>query len=411
MGTDFDLNNPAVLLSDIVVADPSGFYDQLRTECPVWQVPGHPVFLVVDPHLVREAVARTSDFSSNLVQLVHKGPDGCPVVVPFLPKGDPSQVLAIADPPEHAKQRKLLQPHLSASAVNERTADLRGLATRLLAPLVAAGGGDVVPTFCDLLPALAICQLVGFPEDDAEMFITKVAEVGLILDGVTDETGLGIAAGAALELTLYATEQLQSALDGTGGDGLLMRVLVGAIADGELTFDGAAGILMQLITAGTETTTSLIARAVSTLCQHPATQQELREHPDRIPTFIEEVLRRSGPFQYHFRWAPEDTTLGDAVIPGGSSVLMMWAAADRDDPSSPELPERFALDGQAPPHLAFGRGLHFCIGANLARLEARVALEELLSRTTAIELDPSAPITERPSVSIKRLTSVPVLMR
>ena len=411
MGTDFDLGDPGVLLSEAVVADPSEWYDELRDHHPVWQLPGRPVFLVVDPDLVREAVARTSDFSSNLVQLMYRGSDGCPVVLPFLPPGDPTQVLAIADPPEHPKQRKLLQPHLSASAVGERTSDLTALANRLLDPLLAAGGGDIVPAFCDLLPALAICQLVGLPEADANMLVTKVAEVGLILDGVTDEDGMGVAAVAALDLTTYATEKLQAALDRTGGEGLLMRVLVTAIADEQLSFDGASGILMQMLTAGTETTTSLIARAILTLCQRPATQLELRQHPELIPTFIEEVLRRSGPFQYHFRWAPDDTTLGGVAIPAGSSVLMMWAAADRDHPTATNLPEPFNLQAEAPAHLAFGRGLHFCIGANLARLEAKVAIEQLLARTTDIALDRSTPVTERPSVSIKRLTAVPVLLR
>ena len=187
-------------------------------------------------------------------------------------------------------------------------------------------------------------------------------------------------------------------------------MLAAAVEDTTLAFEQATNILVQLFTAGTETTTSLIARSIETLATNLELQAELRNQPERIPIFVEEVLRHAGPFQFHYRWTPAVTTFGDTPIPAGSVVLLMWAAADR--PTKNELPSAppFDLDNDAAPHLAFGRGLHFCIGAHLARLEARLATEQLLARTINIRLDPHHPASMRPLLSIKRMTSLSILV-
>ena len=111
----FDLSDPALLLRDDVIDDPSELYSELRTTAPVWRVPGQDTFLVSDADLIRDAVARPGDFSSNLVALLHRGPDGQLRRFPLAPYGDPTQVLAIVDPPDHTIQRRLLQPHLSGA--------------------------------------------------------------------------------------------------------------------------------------------------------------------------------------------------------------------------------------------------------------------------------------------------------
>jgi cytochrome P450 len=405
-----DLSDPALLLRGDVVADPNPLYDVLRAVAPVWSVSGQDTFVVSDPDLICDAVARTSDFSSNLVALLHRGPNGLLQRFELAPMGDPTHVLAIADPPDHSVQRRLLQPHLSSAAVRRYEADLRRILDRLLEPLLFGGGGDVVESVCDPFPATALSLVVGFPEADVASIVAMVARTALLLDGVTDEAGMADAAAGALDLITYGAGQLDLTLARPPDDSTLLGVIAGAVSDGTLNRDQAINILTQLFTAGTETTTSLVARSVETLATHPALQQQLRDEPGRIPAFLEEVLRSTGPFQFHYRWAPQDTDLGDTHVPAGSVVLLMWAAADRcpSAASSNEGPSNLHDDGKT--HFAFGRGVHFCIGAHLARLEARLATEQLLAHTTDIRLDPGHAPSMRPSLSIKRMTSLPILV-
>jgi cytochrome P450 len=188
----------------------------------------------------------------------------------------------------------------------------------------------------------------------------------------------------------------------------LLGVLAGSIEAGEVSADEVRDMLVVLVSAGSETTASLLATAIETLARDPALQQRLRLDPDRIPAAIEDILRADGPFQFHYRWAPADTSLGGTRIPARSRVLLMWAAANRPSPTEPNPAPRGDDRGPAP-HFAFGRGLHFCIGAPVARLEARIALEQLLGRTTSITLDPEHPPTRRPSIFIRRHASLPVI--
>lgn len=403
----FDLTDPKLLLREDVVADPSGFYDLLRAEAPVWRVPGQDTFVVSGPDLIRDAVGRAGEFSSNLVALLHRGPDGRLRRFPLAPVGDPTHVLAIADPPSHDLQRRLLQPHFSGAAVRQLEPGLRATVDCLLDPLLA-GEGDAVTALCDPFPAIALCRLSGVPEVDAPSIVAMVSRTAALLDGVSDEADMVDAAGAALELAAYGEDHLHAALAQPADDSNLLGVLAGAVDDGTLTFEQATNIVVQLFTAGTETTTSLIARSIETLATHPGLQDKLRGEPERIPAFLEEVLRHAGPFQFHYRWTPADTTLGDTPIPQGSVVLLMWAAADRCRGGQQPPFDLDAGTDSGPPHLAFGRGLHFCIGAHLARLEAKVATEQLLTRTTAILLDPDHPAAMRPSLSIKRMVSLPI---
>jgi cytochrome P450 len=235
--------------------------------------------------------------------------------------------------------------------------------------------------------------------------------VSTLLDGVTDLDGMSHAAIAALTLYEYAQSQLDSVRSrpSTERAGLL-AVLVDGIDSGVLTADEARTILLQLFSAGTETTSSLIATAIETLARRPDLQGRLRCHPERIPEALEDILRDDGPFQFHYRWTTTDTTLGDVPIPANSRVLLLWAAANRPWPEEPGSSRR-DLDAADPgAHYAFGRGLHFCVGAPLARLESRIAIERLLARTSRVALDPDHAPVRRPSILLRRHTSLCVTL-
>jgi cytochrome P450 family 144 len=402
---EYDLTDPRLLLRDDVVADPRAFYDTLRRQAPVWQIPGQDSYLVSDPLLIRDAVGRPQDFSSNLVSLLHDDGHGCPVAFRMAPYGDPIHVLSNADPPLHTQHRRLLQSHLSPAAVADLGPAISGIVDEQLTLLLSTSHPDVVAAFSDPVPARTVCELVGLPSGDAPFIIRNVSRTGALLDGVTLLDGMSRAAHSALELTGYVEGHLQATLERpeverSGLLGLFAR----AIEAGEVTAGEVRDMLVVLVSAGSETTASLIATAVDTLARNPELQESLRRDPEGLPAAIEEFLRTDGPFQFHYRWTPADTTLGDTPIPARSRVLLMWAAANRPAPDAPLAP----LDRGPAPHFAFGRGLHFCIGAPIARLEARIALEQLLARTTSISPDPERVATRRPSIFIRRHATLPV---
>jgi cytochrome P450 len=404
--TTFDLDDPGLLFRADVLDDPRPLHAELRRRAPVWKLAEQDTFLVSDPALIRDAVARVDDFSSNMVSMVHRGADGRATPFAMLSFGDPGNVLAIADPPDHTRHRKLLQPHLSPAAVADLEPTVRSLARERIEAMVAAGHGDAVAQLADPIPTALICELLGLPATDVDQLVAHVLGVGALLDGLADEEGMARAATAAIEIAAYAASTLdaQRARPASDRTPLMQAVLAGVDA-GDVTADEAVGMLVQLFTAGTETTQSLTATAIERLARDPQRQAGLRSDPAAIADELEQVLRDDGPFQFHYRWTPHDTRLGATPIPARSRVLLLWPAANR------ALDQDRAADDHRPsPHFAFGRGIHFCIGAALGRLESRVMLEELLAATAAFELDPDRPPSRRPSIMLRRHAALPLLL-
>lgn len=402
----FDLDDPALLFRDDVLDDPRPLYAELRRRAPVWRLRDRDVYLVSDPALIRDAVARTDDFSSNMVSMIHRDAAGAAATFTMLPYGDANNVLAVADPPDHTRHRKLLQSHLSPAAVADLEPAIRTLTHERLAPIIAAGHGDAVAQLADPIPAAMICELLGLPTTDADELIPHVLAVGELLDGLADEDGMARAGLAALELATYASAKLDVQRSRPAdARSPLLGATIDAIDAGEITSDEAVGMLMQLFTAGIETTQSLTATTIELLARDPAQQAALRSEPSAIPAALEEILRTDGPFQFHYRWTPHDTRLGDSPIPAASTVLLLWSAANQ-----PEEGEADRSTGDRPaPHFAFGRGIHFCIGAALARLEARVIVEVLLDSTKWFALDPDQAPTRRPSIMLRRHSTLPIV--
>lgn len=400
----FDLDDPALLFRDDVLADPRPLYTELRRRAPIWKLTGQDTFLVSDPALIRDVVGRTDDFSSNMVSMIHRSRDGGAAPYAMLPFRDPNNVLAVADPPDHTRHRKLLQTHLSPAAVAGLEPAVRALVVERLAPIVEAGHGDAVAQLADPIPAAMICELLGLSIGDADRLVPYVLGVGQLLDGLADEDGMARAGLAAVELAGYANATLDAQRARPADErSALVNGMLDGIATGEVTTDEAVGMLMQLFTAGTETTQSLTATTIDLLARDADRQTSLRADPSGIPNALEEILRVDGPFQFHYRWTPHDTHVGDTVVPAGSRLLLLWSAANQ------ALAET-SPDGQATSHFAFGRGIHFCIGAALARLEARVMIEELLARTTGFRLDPDHPPARRPSIMLRRHASLPIVI-
>lgn len=409
-GPRFDLDDPTLLFRDDVLDDPADLYRQLRAEAPVWEIPGSATFVVTSAELVNEAVGRIADFSSNLNSLIYRGADGRPRTFDMTMMGDATHVLATADPPTHTRHRKLLQPHLAPRCVADLENEITGMVDDLLGELLAGGGGDLVTHLADPLPMRVIARVIGLPAEDSPRLLRLVLDVDQILAGIADENGMGRAAASAMEQATYLGEHLRRVVDDPTAvlDDTLLFAVGESVTAGSLSFEEGVGVLVQMLGAGTETTTSLIATAARLLAGDDELQERLRADLDLVPTFLEEVLRIDGPFRFHYRSTVHATQLGGVDIPAGARVLLMWAAANLDEAAHPQ-PEVLSLDRGLPKsHLAFGRGIHFCIGAPLARLEARIAVTRLLESTTSIRLDPELPPRHHRDIFLRRLAQLGV---
>jgi cytochrome P450 len=230
------------------------------------------------------------------------------------------------------------------------------------------------------LPMMVVAKLLGLPAGDVDKLIRLGYATTTLLDGVVTPDQLEAAGMAAIELSAYVMEHFEKPSSNS-----LIADLAARYASGELEQLPALGIMLTLFSAAGESTASLLGSATWILADRPEIQRQLRENPELLGAFIEETLRFESPFRGHYRHVWRDTTLTGVAVPADTHRLLMWGAAYRD-PAHVEAPDEFRLDRSAAKgHITFGKGVHFCVGATLARLEARIVLRMLLERTTWIE--------------------------
>jgi len=393
-----------LLLDPLILDDPYPFYRRLRDEAPVWEIPGTGVFAVSSFGLVAETAGRVEDFSSNMQCLLYRDDHGLPGRFQF---GDGAgQALATADPPMHALHRGAVFPELVAKRMETLEPDIVELADSLVTTALHDGKVDFMTAIGDIVPITIISRLVGFRGSNIDDLWSS-AILGTRLVGATlplDEL-IEVAAGMG-DILAWVGEQLSAALDDPGDD------LLGAVADAVrtdvLTEVQAVSIVTTLLSAGGETTTSLLGNAVRILAEDGDLQDHLRRNPDQIVPFCEEVLRLESPFRHMMRSVHHDTVLGGVAIPCGSTVLLLWGSANRDVREF-DRPDELDLTRRLPRrHAAFGRGIHHCVGAPLARIEARVVLSVLLERTSQFSLDPEYPPRWVSSFQVRRHEGLPV---
>jgi cytochrome P450 family 144 len=230
---------------------------------------------------------------------------------------------------------------------------------------------------------MVAARLLGLPDDDADRLVRLAYATTTLLDGIVSQDQLEEAFAAALELSGYVLEHFEKA--SANAEYGLIADLAGRYASGEIEKLPALGIMITLFSAAGESTASLLGSAAWILADRPEIQRQVRENPELLSAFIEETLRCESSFRGHYRHVWRDTTLAGVDVPADSHLLLLWGAANRD-PAHFDAPNEFRLDRTAAKgHLTFGKGLHFCVGAALARLEAQIVLGKLLDRTTWIE--------------------------
>jgi len=396
-----------LLLDPAVLDDPYPLYRQLRERAPVWDVSGTGVYIVSTFELLVEASARVEDFSSAMRCLIYRDEAGLPGRFTF--GGTGGQVLATADPPLHEIHRRAVFPELVTKRMEALDPEIHHLADGLVSHALRSGTIDFMSAIGNVVPITMISRLIGFRDSNLdELWQSAVHMTKLVGSTLNLDELINYAAGGD-EVQAWIADQVDAAVEEPSED--LLGAVARSITDGTLTAAEAGGILTILLSAGGESTTSLLGNAVRMLAEDQQLQEHLRRNLDQVPLFVEEALRVESPFRYMMRTVPKDTALGGVGIPAGATVLLLWAAGNRD-PSEFEHPDQVDLNRRVPRrHMAFGRGIHHCVGAPLARIEARNVLSVLLDRTSSICLDPDAPPRWVGSLLVRRHEELPVRLK
>ncbi|MFF0488527.1 cytochrome P450 [Nocardia sp. NPDC004068] len=387
------------LFDDRSIQDPYPLYGRMHAEGHLHRIGDSDFYAVTGWEAVREAVTRCEDFSSNLTATMMRDGDGTVGSFPMGELGGPTHVLATADDPAHAVHRKALIPHLAAKRIRAIESFVADTSARIWDTEVRDGHIEWMGAMANRLPMMVVGRIIGVPDQDTDKLIRWGYAATQFVEGLVTREQLSAAGVAVMELSGYIQAQFQDVIRDPKDN--LLGDLATACASGELDDFAALAMMVTLFSAGGESTASLIGSAAWILATYPALQNRLREQPELLSAFLEEVLRFEPPFRGHYRHVVTDTELAGVGLRAGSRLLLMWGAANRD-PAHFQDPDRFWLDRPGPKgHLAFGRGAHVCVGAALARLEATVVLGQLLERTTHIQ----AARTGRwlPSLLVRRL--------
>ncbi len=309
------------------------------------------------------------------------------------------------DPPEHTRLRRLVAKVFTPARVAEMEATVRQEADRLIEPLVDADEIDFVRAFAVPFPVRVIAGVLGLDLDDYDQLKTWSDAISRVIEPAARRHEKVAADEAVKALCDYLSACVADRRAHRRAD--LLTHLVEAEEEGDQLGDGELlSNLVLLLVAGYETTTHLLGNAVVALSEHPDELARLRDDPSLVPLAVEEVLRFDGPANVNARVAHEPIDVGGVVIPEGNLVFNMLGAANRD-PSVFEDPDRFDVGRSPNPHVTFGGGPHFCVGAPLARLEARVALEKWLPLLERFRVERDG-LTRRQVVNLRGWTSVPM---
>jgi cytochrome P450 family 144 len=397
--TSLDGRLGLALFEDQYIQNPHPLYWQMHQAGHVHRIGESDFYAVSSWDAVNEAVARCGDFSSNLTATMMYQPGGTVTAFQVGELGGATQALATADEPAHSVHRKTLLPQLAAKRIRAFEPFIAETAAHLWNANLEDGRIEWMGAMANRLPMMIVGRIIGVPDADTDKLIRWGYSATQVVEGLVTQDQMDAAGVAVMELGGYITQQFQQAA--TNPQDNLLGDLATACATGELDDIVALATMITLFSAGGESTASLIGSAAWVLTTHPDIQQQLRDQPELLGAFLEEVLRYEPPFRGHYRHVVNDTELCGVELHAGSRLLLLWGAANRD-PSHFDDPGQLKLDRPAGKgHITFGKGTHFCVGAALARLEAKMVLGHLLERTSNIH----AAETGRwlPSLLVRRL--------
>ncbi|GHD53541.1 cytochrome P450 hydroxylase [Streptomyces mirabilis] len=382
-----------------LIDHPYAVYDRLRDTAPVHRVAGtdgNPAWLVTRYEDVREALANPL----LSVDKKHALPGSYQGL--SLPPALDANLLN-TEAPDHTRIRRLVVRAFTPRRVEQLRTPVRETADRLLDALGPHGSADLIAAYAAPLPITVICDLLGIPGEHRRDFR---AWTDVLV--APDPARPGAAKEAVVAMLGFLTQLLADKRKRPADD--LLSDLIAVRDEGDrLTEDELMSLAFLILFAGYENTVQLIGNAILGLLTHPDQLAALRANPERFPHAVEEFARHEGPALLAIRRFPvEDVSIGAVTVPAGETVLLSLAAANRDPARFPD-PERLDLDRDASGHLALGRGIHYCVGAPLARLETEIAVSALLERLPDLALgaDP-AELRWRPSLRARGLLALPV---
>jgi hypothetical protein len=388
-------------------ADPYSGFRKLRETAPIYRTPGG-LFVLT----------RFADCATVLDD--HRWGHGyAEGLNPLRPGVNPDDVFGAflrMDPPDHTRLRRLVSKAFTPKVIatlRQRIAELSG---SMVGDLIASGGGDVVAALAYPLPLTIICEMLGVPPEDEDLFRdwSSALARGTDPDELLTQQEIAARAAALTGFAEYFRGHVASRRANPTDD--LVSQLAAVEENGDvLTEREMLDTCVLLLAAGHETTANLISNGVLALARNPDQADLLRAQPDLMPAAVEEILRYDAPVQIALRVALRDCQLDGREFHRSEAVMLLLGAANRD-PAAFADPERFDVarftegagaGASAKRHLAFGFGIHFCLGAYLARLEAEMVLGALLGRTTAVTLAADPP-PYRPHLGLRGVASLPV---
>jgi cytochrome P450 len=364
--------------------DPFPLYAALRARGPVHSATladGHPAWLIVGFDAARAAL-NEARLSKDMHAALATSEE---VVAEGLPGPALARHMLVVDPPDHTRLRRLVAAAFSVRRIEELRPHVQTIVDDLLDAVAAAGPDatvDLVSAFAFPLPFTVICELLGVDEADRD----ELGRQLIALLSPTSSAAEYALAKRASDVVVAMLDALVDARQREPDDRLVSALIRARDGDERLDQRELLSTIFQLIVAGHDTTASLIGNSVVALLRHPEQLAELRAHPERVAAALEEFLRYDAPVPHStFRYAAEPFDLGGHTIPQGAQVIICLASANRDERRN-NHPELLDLDRPEVRHLAFGHGIHFCLGAALARMEASHALESVVRRFPELRL-------------------------
>lgn len=325
-----------------------------------------------------------------------------------VPPGPPPTML-FSDPPRHTRLRGLVAQAFTPRMIDQLEPRIRRLADELLDPVASVGNADIVESLAYPLPVIVIAEILGIPSEDRARFKRWS-------DDVVRQLGQGVGPGEAPPPPEAAFEQMRAYFTSmaedrrsTPRDDLITGLVAAEVEGSKLNSEELLQMLILLLVAGNETTTNLIGNAIQEFIVHPAQLQAVLDDPSLVPSAIEEVLRFSSPVQVTARRATRTVELHGKTIVQNQQVMTWLGSANRDEQFFERGEEFNVRRALSPRHLAFGLGPHFCMGAPLARLEARIAIESFLRRCKNFQRATSEPLPRVPTFVMRGVRSLPIV--
>jgi cytochrome P450 len=397
---------PFTYPSPEVVENPFPFYDWLRHNAPVHRLPDGSFLVSRRQDIVH--IVRNPQVFSNRVGPLNDQILGGPRV-----GGDAEGPWAtsFSDPPELREQRALSASLVSREQLRAFEPIVRRNADELIDSFSGRGKADFRSEFAALLPRRVMMDAFGFPREDEPDFIRWASGQGPIGSKLASPEEQAREQRNRLDLAEYFRRKVLDRVESPGDDYVSVFVHDQIERDGTLDLPYVLAEVVNLFAAGNGTTAHLLASALLLLLQHPDELDRVRADRELVRPMLEEVVRLEGPIQWNQRVVKEDVELHGVTIPAGSIVIIIWAAANRDEETFPD-PGRFDFDrpGLIKQHLGYGQGVHLCLGAPIARLEAQIAINCVLDRLQNLRLDRDAgPVTHIPNLNQRSPTAVHIL--